>query len=51
MKNNFVSAKKIRQAYGSQTLGTWQDLNGRRAVPGNYCGQEILSMFRDILVQ
>ena len=41
----------VRQAYGSQTLGTWQDLNGRWAVPGRYYGQEILSMFRDILIQ
>jgi hypothetical protein len=41
----------VRQAYGSRTLGTWQDLNGRWAVPGRYYGQEILSMFRDILVQ
>ena len=41
----------VRQAYGSRTLGTWQDLNGRWAVPGNYYGQEILSMFRDILIQ
>ena len=41
----------VRQAYGSRTLGTWQDLNGRWAVPGNFYGQEILSMFRDILIQ
>ena len=41
----------VRQAYGSRTLGKWQDLNGRWAVPGRYYGQEILSMFRDILVQ
>ena len=41
----------VRQAYGSRTLGTWQDLNGRWAVPGRHYGQEILSMFRDILVQ
>ena len=41
----------VRQAYGSRTLGTWQDLNGRWAVPGRYYGQEILSMFKDILVQ
>ena len=39
------------QAYGSRTLGKWQDLNGRWAVPGRYYGQEILSMFRDILIQ
>ncbi|MBR4153081.1 MAG: glucosaminidase domain-containing protein [Selenomonadaceae bacterium] len=41
----------VRQAYGSRTLGNWQDLNGRWAVPGRYYGQEILSMFRDILIQ
>lgn len=41
----------VRQAYGSRTLGTWQDLNGRWAVPGRYYGQEILSMFRDVLIQ
>jgi len=41
----------VRQTYGSRTLGTWQDLNGRWAVPGRYYGQEILSMFRDILIQ
>ena len=41
----------VRQAYGSRTLGRWQDLNGRWAVPGNFYGQEILSMFKDILVQ
>ncbi len=41
----------VRQAYGSRTLGTWQDLNGRWAVPGNRYGQEIMSMFRAILGQ
>ncbi len=41
----------VRQTYGSRTLGTWQDLNGRWAVPGKYYGQEILSMFHDILIQ
>ena len=41
----------VRQTYGSRTLGTWQDLNGRWAYPGIHYGQEILSMFRDILVQ
>lgn len=41
----------VRQAYGSRTLGKWQDLNGRWAVPGRYYGQEILSMFHDILIQ
>ena len=41
----------VRKAYGSRTLGDWQDLNGRWAVPGNFYGQEILSMFKAILVQ
>ncbi len=41
----------VREAYGSKTLGNWQDLNGRWAVPGNYYGQEILSIFKAILVQ
>ena len=41
----------VRQAYGSRTLGTWQDLNGRWAVPGYRYGQEIMSMFRAILGQ
>lgn len=41
----------VRQAYGSRTLGDWQDLNGRWAVPGRYYGQEILSMFHSILMQ
>ena len=41
----------VRNAYGTRTLGNWQDLNGRWAVPGNYYGQEILSMFKAILAQ
>ena len=41
----------VRNAYGDRTLGDWQDLNGRWAVPGNQYGQEILSMFKAILVQ
>ena len=41
----------VRQSYGTRTLGTWQDLNGRWAVPGRHYGQDILSMFRAILVQ
>ena len=41
----------VRQSYGSRTLGRWQDLNGRWAVPGRYYGQEILSMFKAILNQ
>ena len=41
----------VRNAYGTRTLGNWQDLNGRWAVPGKYYGQEILSMFKAILMQ
>ncbi len=41
----------VRKAYGDKTLGNWQDLNGRWAVPGNYYGQEILSMFKAMLNQ
>ena len=41
----------VRNAYGTRTLGNWQDLNGRWAVPGKYYGQEILSMFNAILMQ
>lgn len=41
----------VRKAYGAKTLNKWQDLNGRWAVPGRGYGQEILSMFRDILIQ
>ena len=41
----------VRNAYGNKTLGNWQDLNGRWAVPGNYYGQEILSMFKAMLNQ
>ena len=36
----------VRSTYGNRTLGQWQDLNGRWAVPGNSYGQSILSMFR-----
>ena len=39
----------VRNVYGTITLGNWQDLNGRWAVPGDSCGQSILSMFRAIL--
>ena len=39
----------VRNAYGSRTLSSWADLNGKWAVPGHYYGQEILSMFRAIL--
>ncbi len=41
----------VRKNYGTRTLGNWQDLNGRWAVPGRGYGQEILSMFRAILIQ
>ena len=41
----------VRQAYGSRTLSTWQDLNGRWAVPGYYYGQDIMSMFKAMLSQ
>lgn len=41
----------VRKVYGANTLEKWSDLNGRWAVPGKSYGQEILSMFRDILVQ
>ncbi len=41
----------VRNTYGDRTLENWQDLNGRWAVPGRYYGQEILSMFKAILVQ
>ena len=39
----------VRNVYGTSTLGHWQDLNGRWAVPGDSYGQSILSMFRAIL--
>ena len=39
----------VRNVYGTSTLGHWQDLNGRWAIPGDSYGQSILSMFRAIL--
>lgn len=39
----------VRNVYGTITLGNWQDLNGRWAVPDDSYGQSILSMFRAIL--
>ena len=39
----------VRNVYGTITLGNWQDLNGRWAVPGDSYGQSILSMFHAIL--
>lgn len=41
----------VRKAYGKHTLGNWQDLNGRWAVPGREYGQQILSMFNAMLKQ
>ena len=41
----------VRKTYGMRTLGNWQDLNGRWAVPGKSYGQEILSMFKAILIR
>ena len=41
----------VRKAYGKKTLGNWQDLNGRWAVPGKEYGQQILSMFNAMLLQ
>ncbi|MFC2338020.1 MAG: mannosyl-glycoprotein endo-beta-N-acetylglucosamidase, partial [Negativicutes bacterium] len=39
----------VRSIYGSSTLGTWRDLNGRWAVPGNTYGQSIMEMFSHIV--
>lgn len=39
----------VREVYGSNTLGNWEDLNGRWAVPGYSYGQSILSMFKAML--
>lgn len=39
----------VRNVYGNRTLKHWSDLNGRWAVPGNYYGQEIMSMFFAII--
>ena len=41
----------VRSVYGEDTLGTWQDLNGRWAVPGYTYGQTIMAMFSNILRQ
>ena len=41
----------VRKAYGKKTLGNWEDLNGRWAVPGKEYGQQILSMFNAMLNQ
>ncbi len=39
----------VRSSYGKRTLDTWEDLNGRWAVPGYTYGQSIMSMFKDML--
>ena len=39
----------VRNTYGSRTLNSWTDLNGRWAVPGYTYGQSIMSMFHQIL--
>lgn len=39
----------VRSSYGSRTLSSWTDLNGRWAVPGYSYGQSIMSMFREML--
>ena len=41
----------VRRTYGKSTIGKWEELNGRWAVPGHSYGQSILTMFRDILRQ
>ena len=41
----------VRSSYGEQTLGTWDDLNGRWAVPGYSYGQSIMSIFRAMLMK
>lgn len=41
----------VRSTYGQQTLSSWQDLNGRWAVPGYSYGQSIMSMFREMLAK
>ena len=39
----------VRGVYGDDTLGQWQDLNGRWAVPGVGYGQSILDYYHAIL--
>ncbi len=39
----------VRSVYGDNTLGHWEDLNGRWAVPGYTYGQSILELFNNIL--
>ena len=39
----------VRSVYGDSTLGKWEDLNGRWAVPGYTYGQSIMELFNNIL--
>lgn len=39
----------VRSIYGSKTLDTWRDLNGRWAVPGHTYGQSIMELFSHIV--
>ncbi len=39
----------VRNAYGTRYLRTWQDLNGKWAVPGRTYGQNILRVYEGIL--
>lgn len=39
----------VRAIYGSKTLETWRDLNGRWAVPGHTYGQSIMELFSHIV--
>ena len=39
----------VRSIYGSKTLDTWRDLNGRWAVPGYTYGQSIMELFSHIV--
>lgn len=39
----------VRSVYGDNTLGKWEELNGRWAVPGYTYGQSILELFNNIL--
>ncbi len=39
----------VRDIYGSMTLPSWLDLNGRWAVPGTTYGQRIMNIFQQIL--
>lgn len=39
----------VRSLYGSNTLNTWRDLNGRWAVPGHTYGQSIMELFSHIV--